>query len=282
MTETTSSGTDAPNGPEDGWRSLVKRWMIAVLVTCGSLFLCGAPRGWILGVFFVNVVGLLVLIADVNSAADDAGRTSPPQVDLNSVIASLAKHIAGRQVIVGSGCWCGFDGYVRAGVVTADDGDAGSMCWEGYLPEDDFAVLMEKLSSVAAVRPGTIDFYHATRWSWAWTDPSSKFLLVNRRGIKARVDDGVLVVSRRLQDDLRIDRSQVRRISARVSESWTHFTVIVETDKDEIMLVSSRSWAPYYDIFYGGLDLMADTIWLESLAESLGRSLQVPVELPEV
>jgi hypothetical protein len=171
---------------------------------------------------------------------------------------------------------------VRAGVVTADDGDAGSMCWEGYLPEGKLAVLMAKLSSVARVRPGTIDFYHATRWSWAWTDPSSEFLLVNRRGIKARVDDGVLAVSRRLRGDLRIHPSQIRHISARVSESWTHFTVNVETDKSEITLVSSWSWAPYYDICYDGLNLMVDSIWLESLAECLAQSLAVPVELPKI
>jgi hypothetical protein len=282
MTETTSSGTDAKNGPEGGWHGLVKRWMIAVLVTCGPLLLFGASRNWILGVFFVNVVGLFVLIADVNSAVDEAGRTSPPQVDLDAIVASLTKRIAGRQVIVGSGCWCGFDGYVRAGVITADDGDAGSMCWEGYLPEGDVAVLIERLSSMAAVRPGTIDFYHATRWSWAWTDPSSEFLLVDRRGIKARVEDDVLVVSRRLRDDLRIHRSKIRRICARVSASWTRFSVILETDEGEITLVSSRSWAPYYDICYDGLKLMADTIWLELLAEDLAQSLAVPVDGPNI
>lgn len=282
MTKPPSSGTDAKNSPEGGWHGLVKRWMIAVLFTCGPLLLFGVSCGWILGVFFVNVVGLLVLIADVNSAVDVAGRTSPPQFDLDSVVASLVKRIEGRQVIVGSGRWCRFDGDVRAGVVTADDGDAGSMCWEGYLPEDKLAVLMAKLSSVASVRQGTIDFYHATRWSWAWTDPSSEFLLVNRRGIRARVDDAVLVVSRRLRGDMRIDRTKIRRISARVSKSWTRFTVIVETDEGEITLVSSRSWAPYYDICYDGLKLMADTIWLESLAESLAQSLAVPVELPKI
>lgn len=282
MTETTSSGTDAKNSPEGGWRGLVKRWTIAVLVTCGPLLLFGASRGWVLGVFFVNVVGLLVLIADVNSADDEARRTSPPPVDLDAVVASLAKRIAGRQVVVGIGCWCGFDGYARAGVVTADNGGAGSMCWEGYVPEGDLAVLRQKLSSVTTVRPGTIDFYHATRWSLAWTDPSSEFLLVDRRGIKARVEDGVLVVSRLLRDDLRIHRSQIRRISARVSASWTRFTVIVETVEGEITLVSSRSWAPFYDICYDALALWADTIWLESLAEDLAQSLAVPVDLPKI
>ncbi|QDG53092.1 hypothetical protein FIV42_20785 [Persicimonas caeni] len=282
MTETTSSGNDAKNSPEGRWRGLVKRWMFAVLVTCGPLLLFGASRGWILGVFFVDVVGLFVLIADVNRADDEERRSSPPQVDVDAVVAGLAKRIAGRQVIVGIGCWCGFAGYVRAGVVTADDGDAGSMCWEGYLPEGDLAVLRQKLSSVTTVRPGTIDFYHATRWSLAWTDPSGEFLLVDRRGIKVRVDDEVLVVSRRLRGDLRIHRSRIRRICARVSESWTRLTVIAETDRGEVTLVSSRSWAPYYDVCYDGIDLMADTIWLESLAESLAQSLAVPVDLPKV
>lgn len=281
MTETTSSGTDAKNSPEGGWRGLVKRWTIAVLVTCGPLLLFGASRGWILGVFFVNVVGLLVLIADVNSADDEARRRSPPEVDLDAVVASLRECIAGRQVIVGSGCWCGFDGYVRAGVVAAGDGGAGSMCWEGYLPDGDLAVLREKLSHVATVRPGTIDFYHATPWSWAWTNPSSDFLLVDRRGIKARIDDGVLVVSRRFRADLRIHRSQIRSITARVAEG-THFTINVETDNGKFTPVSSRSWAPYYDICYDGLNLMIDSIWLESLAEDLAQSLAVPVDLPKI
>lgn len=205
----------------------------------------------------------------------------PPPFELEAVVRSLRPRIQGRDLLVGTGIVCGFDGYTRMGVVGLEAGVPEEI-WEGYVPTKQVESMREALSEVAEVTCGKLDFYHATRWKLAWTKPPAPFRLVARNSEHSVYIDGEELVLWRPVRRKRIALDAIDYVAGRVSSGWLKRSVVIGTSSGEREVFSQFSLMPVLISTYDGLDLMGDTLWVEHLSRTMAEALDVDCDLEDL
>lgn len=141
-----------------------------------------------------------------------------------------------------------------------------------WIPRADLARVEEALG--VPVVEGEWDVMYATGWSMAWViDGANVWVWTPEQGLTCEADGAHVRLG-----EVQVKSKEVEAVLGWLARDWVRREVRVRLKSgDEHSLVGvDVPTAAMGDMFYDGLDLMADTSWVHNLGHTIARGLGVP------
>lgn len=152
---------------------------------------------------------------------------------------------------------------------------------DAWITPETYQQVIASFSGIARPRFGSCSAMAGTKPKYIWAVRDKELRLWHSRALVARFTPQQCLIRRRFVGSWsKLPISEFNFVHAFVSTTWVRREVVLESDDGRnIVIARAMDLMPIIDPTYDGLDVMCDTSWARSLAESISVATAIPLKL---